>query len=293
MNRRPAILCSLVLCASLAGTASGGEASGRKIFEKHVATTPADEQVEVRLDIYRRVGVSEVDLSRPRMTVRLRRGIRGKGAAARIRIDVLKPPAMAGIALTAEWDAKRRKHRVVCFLPATSSLRSVGYLRTPFVQSHLLYEHIVPLVPNNFKFTAKGRRKVKGVDCHVVEAEPVTSSAYTKIVYYIRKDNFKAAGADYYTRGFRGPELTLVRTVKSDDVEEWVMKKTGEKTVLTFSGRKNEAPSEERFKPGSLKSNPSMVQLMKERAKLLDEEDRLKRQIKKLRAEIAKLKAKQ
>ena len=105
-----------------------------------------------------------------------------------------------------------------------------------------------------------------------------------------RKDDDRAAKVEYYTRGYKGPELKVTRLVKSADVEEWVAAGTGEKTVVTVTGREKGVPAAERFKPDSLKSNPSLVQLMKERAKLLEEESKLAREIAELRAGIEKLK---
>lgn len=289
MSPRAAVLLTGLIL--LAGAARAGEGDARAIIDKYAQTLPADEQVEMRLDIYRRVGVGQVDLSRPQLTVRLKRGVRGRGAAARVRIDVLKPASMAGIALTAEWDAKRGKYKVLRFLPGTSALSPMAYLRTSFMQSHLIYEDVVPLVVDNYSYKAKGEKKVGGADCWVVEATPKRPSAYVKRVYCIRKSDHRAAKVEYYSRGYRGPELKLTRILKDKNTEEWVTAKTGEKTVVTYAGRKNEAPPEERFKPASLKSNPSLLQLMRERAKLLQEEEELTREIKKLREERAKLKA--
>jgi hypothetical protein len=275
-------------CASIAGGGENGAA--RAIIEKYAATLPADEQVELRLDIYRRVGIGEVNLSKPRISVTLRRAIRGSGESARVRIDVLKPASMAGIAMTARWDPKTRKHQVLRFLPGSSALSRMSYLNTSFMQSHLSYGDVVPLVLDRYGYASKGEKKVGGADCHVVEATPKRHSAYAKLVYYLRKSDHRAAKVEYYVRGYRGVELKKTRVLKVDGTEEWLAAKTGEKTVVVFSQRKKGAPAEEKFKAESLRSNPSLVQLMKERAKLLEEEDKVKREIAGLRAEIEKLK---
>jgi hypothetical protein len=289
VNLRTAI--ALLLLGLVAARARGGEdGAAQAIMDKYVATLPADEQVDVRLDIYRRVGIGEVDLSKPRISVTLRRGTRGRGAGSRVRIDVVKPTSMAGIAMTASWNPKTRKHQVVRFLPGSSALRHMGYLSTSFLQSHLSYEDVVPFVVGEYTYSAKDAKKVGGADCHVVEATPRRSASYAKLVYYIRKSDSKAAKVEYFSRGYRGAELKKTRTLKADGSEEWATARTKEKTVVTFSSRKGEAPAESRFAPGSLKSNPALVQLMKERAKLLEEEDKVRHEIAALKARIEKLK---
>jgi Outer membrane lipoprotein-sorting protein len=283
-------ILAFLLSGLFCGIAAGGEGTAaRAIIDKYAATLPADEQVDVRLDIYRRVGIGEVDLSKPRISVSIRRSIRGRGAAAKVRIDVMKPTSMAGIAMTAAWNTKTRKHEVLRFLPGSSALRRMGYLSTSFLQSHLIYEDVAPLVVAEHNYAAKGEKKVSGADCQVIEATPKRPSAYAKLIYYIRKSDSKAAKVEYWARGYRGAELKKTRIIKADGTEEWTTAKTKEKTLLTFSNRKAEAPAEARFNPESLKSNPSLVQLMKERAKLLEQEDKVKREIAKLKTEIEKL----
>jgi hypothetical protein len=125
----------------------------------------------------------------------------------------------------------------------------------------------------------------------VVEAVSAGGSQYAKRVYYLRKSDCSAARIEFYTRGYRGPQLKLTRTVKSADVEEWVAAGTGEKTVIRISNRNSGAPEAGQFTVEALKSDPGLIRLMKERGKLLEEESRLKRENAALRAEVEKLKA--
>ncbi len=289
MSARIIAFLLLGLASVVAAGGEGEDRAARAIIDKYAATLPADEGAELRLDIYRRVGIGEVDLARPRISVNLRRSIRGRDAAARVRIDVMKPASMAGIAMIATWNAKARKHEVLRFLPGSSALGRMSYLSTSFLQSHLSYEDVVPLVVDEYSYAAKGEKKVGEADCQVIEAAPKRPSTYAKLVYYIRKSDGRAAKVEYWARGYRGAELKKTRTTKADGTEEWTTAKTKEKTVVTFSNRKAEAPAEARFNPESLKSNPSLVRLMKERAKLLEQQDKVKREILELKAEIEKL----
>jgi hypothetical protein len=288
---KPLALASAVCCLASLVAAAAEENPALPVFESFIKAQPSDEQCEMQLDIYRRIGTGEEELNKPKLSVRYTVATAGRGESARLRMDVISPLSMVGIAMTAEWDAKGKRFNVTRFLPSNSSLGLVAYLNTSFMQSHLLYEDAVPEVAAFYNLALLEKAKVDGVDCQVVEATPKTSSGYAKKVYFLRQDNSRPVRIDYYSREYRGPELKMTRTFKADGGEEWLLVRTGEKSVLTVLSRKSGAPADDRFKPESLKSDPAMVQLMGERSKLLEEELRLRREIEALKAELQKTSA--
>lgn len=286
-----AIFPLLGALAALAPSAAAGEPAAEvpDVIRKYLAAQPEAETAEVFVEVYRRVGVSELRTDRPLFSILMTRSLRGRGEAARMRLDVLKPSNMVGISMLAAWDAQRRAPAVLRFVPGRQDVAPV-YLATEFLETHLHYEHAIPLYPGRFKFAVKEPQQVDGAACTVVEAVPATDSRYSRGLLYFGADG-RLRKAEYYKKEARGEELVLTRQAKSADVDEWVMNKTGEKTVVTVRNRSSSAPPEDRFTPQSLISDPGTFGLVQERSKMLDEREALRREAQLLREEIAKLKA--
>jgi len=280
------LLSALLVALALAPTARAGEPDAATVMARYLATEPKSESVEVRMDIYRRIGVGDVNLDRPRLSVSFRRTSSGTGRQRRIRIDVLKPVSMAGLAMILKWNDRFKRHEMMRCLPGRAAPGLVTYFSGEFLQSHLRYELLLPLIPENYRLRLSKSTRFGDRECRVLEARRKKGSNYSKVLYYLDKASNRALKVEYYRRGHRGEELDMTRTLNGTSSEEWVRRNTGEKTVLTFTGRSTAAIPESRFDPKTLKSNPALVVMMKERAKLLEQRDNLLNELERLQADI-------
>lgn len=92
-----------------------------------------------------------------------------------------------------------------------------------FMASDFSYYDIGKPKLEDFKYKLMGEEKVNGVDCFVIECLPSSSeiekdTGYSKIVRWVRKDNYMIIKSDYYSRD--GKRFKVLEVEKIEEIEK-------------------------------------------------------------------------
>lgn len=92
-----------------------------------------------------------------------------------------------------------------------------------FMASDFSYYDIGKPKLEEFKYNLIGEEKIGGVDCYVIECLPVspqieTDTGYSKIVRWVRKDNYMILKSDYYSRD--GKKFKVLDVEKIEEIEK-------------------------------------------------------------------------
>ncbi len=91
-----------------------------------------------------------------------------------------------------------------------------------FMASDFSYYDIGKPKLEDFKYNLIGEEKLDGVSCYVIECLPVSSqiekdTGYSKIVRWVRKDNYMILKSDYYSRD--GKKFKVLDVEKIEEIE--------------------------------------------------------------------------
>lgn len=92
-----------------------------------------------------------------------------------------------------------------------------------FMASDFSYYDIGKPKLDDFKYKLIGEEKVNGIDCFVIECLPSSSeiekdTGYSKIVRWVRKDNYMILKSDYYSRD--GKRFKVLDVEKIEEIEK-------------------------------------------------------------------------
>ncbi len=92
-----------------------------------------------------------------------------------------------------------------------------------FMASDFSYYDIGKPELEDFKYNLIGDEKIVGVDCYVIECLPVSphiekDTGYSKIVRWVRKDNYMILKSDYYSRD--GKKFKVLDVEKIEEIEK-------------------------------------------------------------------------
>ena len=118
------------------------------------------------------------------------------------------------------YDYVHKDDSIWLYLPALKKVKRIlsSNKKDYFMGSDFTYEDMENADLINWDFTLKGKEKVDGVDCYIVEAVPnnpgeAKETAYSKTVSWVGTQDFLARRADYYDKKGR-----LAKKFKTDDI---------------------------------------------------------------------------
>ncbi len=115
-----------------------------------------------------------------------------------------------------------------------------------FMASDFSYYDIGKPKLEDFKYTLLGEEKVNGVDCYVIECLPSNpqiekDTGYSKIVRWVRKDNYMIVKSDYYSRDWK--KFKILDVEKIEEIENVLFA-----TVMTMKDITSNRTSRMEFK---------------------------------------------